>query len=394
MANSTGKRYYSVLVLILIAIAFALGYYTFAWRHKTDETKKQNVPTTDTLALQAVSAKGENVAFTREYIGYVVPIHEAQIQPFINGFINKIYVKGGQYVKQGDVLIILQQDQYLAELAAAEADILKAQAAFKNAEVYYNRIQKAGKSISPTELDNAEAQYLSAAAALEQAKANYALAQVNYGYTIIRSPIDGIAGDIALTPGNYVSPASGALLSIIQYNPIRVVFSITDKEYLQEIEKTHPFADDEIYLRLAGGKTFTNRGIFRYTDNAINRSTNSIAVYADFANIGKTLAPNAYVGVMVKKTFKNALRIPQDLVLLEETGSYTYIARNDVLMKIKVKILASENTDFIIANTFENNDFLITEPVKSSYLGQKIRIIQPGANQNAKESKAESRENV
>lgn len=368
MAKSVEKKSYFVLMLILLIIAFFLGYYTFAYWHTPKERDMiRDVPINQNLVLQTSPLNAGDISFTRRYIGYVSAIHEAEIQPFISGFIDKIFVRGGEFVHQGDLLIVLDQAQYKAQLDAARADILKAQAVYKNALTYYNRIEKAGtKAISQTEQDNAEAQLLTAQASLEQAKANYALAIVNFDYTIIRAPIDGIIGNITLTPGNYVSPASGALVSIMQYNPIRVVFSITDKEYLNELNKPKPFAGDTISLLLSDGSIFPNKGVFMFSDNAVNRQTNSVAVYADFKNIGKTLTPNAYVTVLIEKIYQNALSISKDYVNLEENGSFVYIIRNGRLLKTDVKILASDNSDFIIADTFAAGDLLVTQSVNVS----------------------------
>lgn len=368
MAQSVEKKSYFILMLILLVIAFALGYYTFAYWHTPKERAEIHaVPTTQTLALATLPLQGSDVHFTKRYIGYVSAIHEAKIQPFISGFIDKVYVRGGEFVRRGDLLIVLDQAQYRAQLDAAHADILKAQAAFENALTYFNRIKKAGsKAVSQTEQDNAEANLLTARAGLEQAKANNALAEVNFEYTLIRSPIDGIVGNVTLTPGNYVSPSSGTLISIMQYNPIRVVFSITDKEYFNELNKPEPFAGDSISLLLPDGSLYAQKGRFMFADNAVNRQTNSIAVYADFQNIGKTLAPNAYVTVLIEKLFKNAVQISKNYVDLEEDGSFVFIIRNGILLKVPVQILASDDTDFITANTFHAGDLLVVQTVNAS----------------------------
>lgn len=379
MEKKTGRKGYLFIVILLIVAAFAAGYFLFAYRYgKQQNQARQSVPASDTLALQAYPIKGSDIQFSKRYIGYVTPIHEAQVQPYISGFIEKISVKGGEYVRKGDLLMVLQQDEYKAELASAYANILKAEANFSNAQTYYERIKKAGiKAVSPTELDNAQAQFLAAQAEFEQAKANYALAKVNYDYTIIRSPIDGIVGNVFLTIGNYVSPVTGPLLSIMQYDPIRVVFSITDKEYLAEINKTKPFSDDEITLQLADGAVYNQKGQFQYTDNSLNKTTNSIGVYADFVNNGKTLVPNAYVTVWVKQMLPNALAVAKNLVLLEEDGSYVYIIRGGRIVKEKVKILASEDNKFIISDTFAQGDYLIEESVNENDLKKNVTVKTP-----------------
>lgn len=372
MEKSVEKKSYLILMILLTIIAFALGYYTFAYWHTPKEQKAlQNAPHSQTLVLNAIPLKSENVPFTKRYIGYVRAIHEAKIQPFINGFIEKIMVQGGDFVKKDDLLLVLDQAQYRAELAAAYANILKAQASFTNAKIYYNRLQKAGtKAISPTEQDNAKAQLLTARAELEQANANYALAEVNLGYTVIKAPISGLVGHIDLTTGNYVSPETEVLISIMQYDPIRVVFSITDKEYLEELNKPHPFAGDKISLLLPDGKIFPYNGTFQYADNAVNKQTNSIAVYVNFKNIEKTLTPNAYVTVLVEKIFKNAVIINKDNVYLEEDGNFVYLIKNGKLIKEKINILASTDNYFITSGNFANGDFLVTQNINPADINQ------------------------
>lgn len=371
MAKNLNKKILWGIGIALVIAAFAAGYYYASHSHGFQTPTLTT--TADTLTLPALPLHSQDVVFTKKYIGYVEPIYEAKIQPFINGFIDKVFVKGGQYVRKGDLLLLLEQDLYKAQLAAANADILKAKANLTNAQLYYDRLNKAGnKAVSPTDLDNAKAQLLTAKAQLEQAVANYQSAEVNYKYTIIRSPIDGIVGNISLTPGNYVSPASEPLLSIIQYNPLRVVFSITDKEYLNELKNGRPFAQDTISLQLPDGSVFPNYGIFKYADNAINKSTNSVAVYADFKNIGKTLVPNAYVSVLLKQTFKNTVLISKDLLSMERDGNYIFIIRNSKLLKEKVNVIASENTDFIVENSFQKGDFILTIKPQAEFFKKNI----------------------
>ncbi len=376
---------------ILVLTAFILGCFSFAaWQKHLKKSANTSLETSDTLALKALPIKAQDIPFTKRYVGYVVPIHEAEIKPFISGYIEQVMVKGGKYVRKGEVLVVLQQEQYRAELAAAAAEVLKAETALKNASIYYERIKKAGnKAVSPTELDNAQTQFLSAQADLEQAQANYALSKVNFDYTVIRAPIDGIVGEVSLTKGNYVSPASDVLFSIVQYSPIRVVFSITDKEYLQELDKTSPFADDEILLQLADGQIFAKHGVFRYTNNTIDKAANTIAVYADFANIGKTLTPNAYVTVLVRQIFKYSVQIPKNLVSLEENGNYIYLIRNGKISKETINILASENADFIVENTFQKGDFVLAETFNASYLNKTVTPVleKPASDSPNTESK-------
>ncbi len=365
------KKVYSGLMLLLILGAFLLGYFTFYFHHKSLKEKPVNaVPVSNSLVLNTLKLEPENVEFTNEYIGYITPIHEAYIQPYINGYIDKIFISGGQYVKKGEPLLVLEQNQYKASLDEAYAQILKTKAALNNAKIYFDRTQKAKSSVSQTEFDNAQAEFLSAKAAYQASVANFELAKINFNYTILTSPINGIAGDIALTKGNYISPSKGALFSIVQLSPIRVRFSVTDKEYLQKNAKNNMFENKEIMLKLSDGKIFSNKGVFKYTDNSIDKSSNSINIYADFENVGKTLLPNAYVTVLVKEIFDNALKISKEYVMLDTKGAYIYILRDGKIAKESLNVLADDDTFFIAQNTFLLSDLLITQTVNPQDIGK------------------------
>ncbi len=373
MQNPVGKKVYSKLLIILVILALLLVYALMtppaAESRETDSLPSYNV----------VLLKGQNVPLQTGYVGYVTPIHSVSVVPYINGYLDKIMVSGGEEVKAGQTLIIIQQDEYKAKLDAAKAQVLQAQADYNNASLYYQRVKKAGaQAISKTELDNAKAKFLSAQAALAQAKANRDLALVTYNYTIIKAPIDGIVGNVNLTKGDYVSPASTPLISIIQTNPIRVVFSITDKEYLNEVAKgqNSMFNGDKIKLRLSNGRIFEKEGRFQFTDNAIDRKTNSIAVFADFENHDRTLVANAYVDVLLEKVYPDGILVPQTLVSLAPDGNFIYTVQNSQLKRVPVEIINTIGGNYLLKNNFAPETYLVTDKVSRYKEGEKVKIVR------------------
>lgn len=368
------KRTYTDLLIILVILAAILAWFFWPSAHRkpaSEDSRPQE------LALNVMPLAPRDVSLTQSYIGYVTPIHSVDIVPYINGFLEDIMVDGGQRVERGDNLILIRQNEYKASLEAAEASVLQADATLNNAAVYYRRVKQAGtKVISKTELDNAKASYLSAKAALAQAKANRDLAKVNFDYTIIQAPIGGIVGNVDLTRGDYVSPSSGTLLKIIQFDPIRVVFSITDKDYLNEMAKQSGglFNGEAIKIRLSNGQIYNKTGKFRFLDNEINRSTNSIAVYADFENENHTLVANAYVDVLLEKNIKNGVPVRQNLVTMEDSGNYVYVVKDDRLERRKVDILGISGNDYILKNTFAAGEYLVLDKVGRIIPGQKLKL--------------------
>lgn len=357
---------------------FAVLLLMFFWCLAPKATLAASTQKQRELTLNVIPIEPQDITITSTYVGYVTPIKSVDLVPNVSGYIEDVFVQGGQDVKVGDNLVLIDQREYKAALNAAIAATTQAQANFNNAKVYYERIKKAGKkAISQTEFDNAKAEYLSALGNLEEAKANQAKAQVMYDYTVLQSSIDGVVGNVDLTKGNYVAPGSGALLSIIQYDPIRVVFSISDKEYLNEIAKQNGaplFAGEKIMLKLSNGNLYKPLGEFKFTDNSIDKTTGSVAVYADFANHNHELMANAYVDVLLEKNVKDAVLVRQNYVVLSPDGNYVYTIKNNQLLKTPVTILDEQNGNYVLANRFAKGEYLVTDKVGNVGKDTKVKI--------------------
>ena len=363
----------SVLFWVISVLLIVVGVYYIVNHNK----RTADIP--DVSKEFVVNAKKINAAnnlVKRSYMGYVTPIHETLITPYISGYLEEILVEGGAEVKADDILVIIRQGEYQASLEAAKATLLQAQADYNNASLYYKRIKSAQKAVSKTEFDNAKAKFLSAQAAVSKAKADYDLAKINYEYTLIKAPISGVVGNVALTKGNYVSPNGDALFSIVQYNPIRVVFSITDKEYLEILQKNPSdlLKNEKIQIRLANGKIYSQTGKFKYMDNNLNKSTNSVAVYVDFENKNHELLPNAYVTVELDKYINNSVIIRQNMVTMREDGSFLNIIRDNKILEIPVNILDIENNNYYISNNFQKGDLLVLDKIGNLSKDTKIKV--------------------
>ncbi len=331
------------------------------------KTADSAVPAAQEPVFNVLPLKPENITITSSYVGYVIPIKSVDLVPNVSGYIEDVWVEGGQEVRAGDNLLLIDQREYKAALNAAKAAVTKAQADFANAKAYYERIKKAGaKAISASEQDSAKAGYLSALAAVEQAKAEEAKAQVLYDYTVLQASIDGVVGNVSLTKGNYVAPAGSPLLSIVQYNPIRVVFALSDKEYLNAVSRQNGqplFAGELIRLKLADGSLYQKTGEFKYIDNAQEKGTGSVAVYADFANSERKLMPDAYVDVLVERMVIGGYALRQNYVSLSPEGAFVYVANNNRLRKVQLKIIGEENGFYVVNNQFAQDDYLVIDKV-------------------------------
>ena len=361
-----------ILLCVLLVIVFMLAETSLRSGGKTaDGAKTAELPA---LALDGVRPEPQKRVIERKYIGYVTPVHSVSVLPFISGFVGDVRVTGGQRVKKGDVLVVLQQQEYAARLSGAQAAVEQASAALENARSYYNRLTAAGaQAVSAADKDKARAAYLTAKAALSQAKADEALAKVNYDYTIIKATVTGVAGDVSLTKGAYVSPAGEPLFRIIQTSPIRVVFSVSDRDYLNMTD-SDGLSGMVVRLILPNGEAYKQTGALEFTDNAIDRQTNSMAMYALFENPENKLVTNAYVTVLAARTYDDTVAVPQKAVSFSDKGARVQIVNNGVLASKTVDILDQRDDVYIVKNVFAKDDFVLSSPIASLPSNRSVRL--------------------
>lgn len=379
----SGKH--SLIVIFLVLLVCGLGYEIFALKTEKKPQTAALAPQTTAIAIDVVPLTPRDVTLSKHYIGYVAPVHSVSVLPFIGGFIESVHVCNGQFVKAGQLLAILEQGEYKANLRLARAAVMQAAANYENADSYYTRIQSAGENaVAHADRDKARADFLSAKAALAQAEAQLAAAEVNYKYTIIRAPISGIIGTVEPTKGDYVSPAGQPLMTIMQVTPVKVVFSLTDKDYIQNVSAnglSDLLKGNKIRLQLPNGEFYPAEGVYRYAENALDKGTNSVAVYVDFDNKDNILLPNAYVTVYLEQEFKNVVALPQNQVTMTPDGDFITTANQHGLQQQKIDIVDTQGENYIVRNTFAPQTYLVKgrAPVLKANEPFKLNILSDNA---------------
>lgn len=355
--------------MIMLIAVLNIGYWMYHHRHSPITATKDDLP-----EITAVRPAGQTVTIINNYIGQVEAINQIEVVPYISGYILEIRAKGGQTVKKGDVLAVLRQDEYIAALSQASAEVSAAEADYANAKITYERMQNAGlKAVSPTDMDNAKAAYLAATADVEKAKAGEFSAQTDLDYTYLKAPFDGVLGNIAVSIGEYVSPQSQNLMELVQYNPIRVVFSVPDKEYLNHFQQAK--TDNlTVKIKLANGEIYEHNGQIKYAANAVNEKTDSVAVYVEFSNPDKKLMPNAYVELLLERTYQNVFLLDKSRIVMKPDGDFVYVVEDNIVRARKIHILGEYNNQYAVLNDFALNTYLITESIEPQMLEKTVKI--------------------
>ncbi len=267
---------------------------------------------------------------SRTYPGRVVPIAQVNVVPQVSGEILEVGFENGSRIKEGQLLYRLDSVKYEAAVKNAEAKVAECKANLSYAELSYTRHKKLleSRAVSLDAVDNALSQRDSSRAAYAAAQAELISARDDLKHCRITAPIAAKAGSTAFTKGNYVTTSSGTLVTLVQYRPIRVRFSISNREYLEMYGGTTPSLreDGVVQLMLADGREYTEPGEIEYTENASDERTDTMQVYACFQNEAFNLKPGGTVTVTLT-TKKGVLRpaIPPTAILQDVQGPYVWV---------------------------------------------------------------------
>ena len=323
-------------------------------------------------------ARLQDVTPAKKFIGHVEAINEVNIQPQVSGDLEKVLFNEGSFVKKGDILFVIEQQRYIATADLRKAELDKAKASFTQLEKEYKRQKSLNqqKFASESKLDEAYSNMLQAQAGIKQAEANYELAKIDLEHTEIRSPINGYIGKAMVTVGNFVSTSGGTLANIVQTDPVRIVFSMTDKEMLN-LKQDYRKRGGETYSKivLPNGKEIKKPILSRFADNSVNTATATMSVYSEFENGDGTLIPGSYVDIMIGSgSEKNAIVISQAALAQDEHGMYVMTVNNDNIVEQKRVTLGDlvENRQ-IITSGLNAGDRVIIQGLQKVADGKKVR---------------------
>lgn len=318
-------------LLLAIVVIAAAAYYgrSYLDARSTSAAPQATQPKPQAPAVVLQTLQLADLAAGHEYVGRVETIQSVQLKPQVTGQIAEVNFKEGSMVKAGQVLFTLDSRQYQATVDLRKADLARAEATYDQAVKYYERMKATDKrSVSASDMDTAQSNTLQGKAGVEQAKASLRLAQIDLEYTKITAPISGQIGKAQYTKGNYVTPAGGALATIVQVNPIRVAFALPDRDYLDTMEEFKA-SDKSVYnatIRLSNGEEYPLSGTRDFEENAMDEKTGTITVRLRFKNDKGFLVPGSMVRVATKPVKQHvSVVMPQAAIMTDNQGDYAYV---------------------------------------------------------------------
>jgi membrane fusion protein (multidrug efflux system) len=276
------------------------------------------------MKVNVVKVEPSNVPMTGEWVGTLDGYVNAQIQPQASGYLIRQDYREGSQVEEGQVLFEIDPRPFEAALEQAQGQLGQAQAQLALARINVKRDTPLAEAhaIARSQLDNEIQQEAQAKATVETAEAAVATANLNLGFTKVRSLITGVAGQATIQVGNLVNTQS-VLTSISQLNPIKVYFSISDSEYLALTRRADWSGSNllrgasklPLTLTLSDGEIYPYKGHVVFVDRQLNTQTGAIRIAAAFPNPANVLRPGQFGRVKAETgVLHNAVLVPQEAI--------------------------------------------------------------------------------
>ena len=319
----------------------------------------------------------EDITPYESVIGHVEAINSVALQPQVSGYLEEITFDEGSIVKEGDILFVIEKQRYQATADLRKAELDSARASLTRIEKDYHRQVSLNKQkyASEARLDEAYAGLLQAQAAVKQAEANYELAKIDLDHAEIKAPFSGRIGKAKVTEGNYVSPSTGILASVVQFNPIRINFALTDKQITDVIQTDRKDKHAHARIKLPNGKIIHMTSLREFMENSIDTNTATIAVYAEFENAKGILVPGSYVNVDLDSGMpQKALSVNQSAIGQDEHGNYVMTVNKDnIVEQRRVELGDAWGTRQVVKSGLKDGDRVIIQGLQKVADGKKVR---------------------
>ena len=314
------------------------------------------------------------------YPATIKGVQDVQISPKVQGFITQINVKEGQAVGAGQVLFVLDNATYQAQVRQSQAQVNTAQAACNTAKLSFENAKKLfeNKVIGDFELQSATNSYESAKAALSQAQAGLASAKEMLSFCYVKSPAAGVVGTLPLKKGTLVNTAS-VLTTVSNNSQMEVYFSLNEKDALlmaqaEGGQKAALGAMPNVKLQLADGSVYAHEGKVTKMSGVIDPATGSIQVIALFPNPERMLKSGGSGAIIIPKSNSDAIVIPQACVSEVQNKKFVYTLGKDNKVKYtEIKVdPQTDGNNYVVTDGLKTGDKFVTNGITKLSDGMEI----------------------
>nr|WP_246539042.1 efflux RND transporter periplasmic adaptor subunit [Litoribacter ruber] len=364
------------VMTLFVFVGLALGASSCNQGHsKNDE--KNKIPQIPVLELHP-----QSIEIPQTYICEIQAVQFVEVRAKVEGFVDKIYVDEGEFVKKGKPLFQLTSMEFNEMVNGANARLMQARAEAKAASLEVERLKVLVEKdiITASELELAKSKRAVAESAIAEAESTLNNAQTGLSYTTIRAPFDGIVDRIPFKIGSLVT-AGDLLTNITDISEVFAYYKINENEYLNYMRKKiqqegEDNVIEDLSLILSDGTTYAHKGQLETMEADFERGTGSIAFRVRFPNPNSLLKHGASGKIEMTNQLDDVYLIPQKSTFEIQDFSYVYVVNADNEVKVRSFKPIKRHDVFYAASGFEPGDKIVFEGIQQVKDGVKIQPQQ------------------
>lgn len=316
----------------------------------------------------------------KKYPGQIEGSVNVDIKAQVSGYLDKIYVKEGDYVQKGQTLFSIKADVYNEQVQNSQAALKTALAVEETARIELEKIKPlvSGQVVSDIQLKTAEASYTSAKAQVAQARAVLGSSQINVNFTLIKAPVSGYIGRIPNRVGNLITPSDATpLTTLSEIDQVFVYFSLSEADYISFAKDLKSGeGSDIVKLVIADGSIYEHEGKLEAASGNIDATTGSISFKAIFPNPDKILRSGGTAKVILSKTIQSAMLIPMASVkdIQDKLFVFALADSNKVAMK-PIEVKGNSGNNYILKSGLDNKEKIATNRIDALTEGVEVAPV-------------------
>ena len=370
-------------IIVTVAAIAVIGVVWFVLTREPAPKPEYPVVCVEPAAKQDVEIYGD-------YVGRIRAQQFVEVRARVEGFLEQMKFEEGTYVNRGQVLFVINQDQYRAKADKARAQLKKDEATARKAERDLERIRPLYEqnAASQLDLDNAIAAYETAVASVGMSQADLDQAEQELGYTIVTSPISGHISERHVDLGTLVGTGAQSLLAtIVKSDTVLVDFSMTALDYLRSKERNVNIGQQDttrswqptVTITLADNSVYPYKGLVDFAEPQVNPETGTFSVRAEMANPNHVLLPGQFTKVrLLLDVMENATVVPQKALIQEKGASYIYVMRRDSVVERRyIEVSAEFGNNMVVERGLVPGEMVVTEGINKLSPGIKVAVARP-----------------
>ncbi|PUB29584.1 membrane fusion protein (multidrug efflux system) [Elizabethkingia sp. YR214] len=339
----------------------------------------------------------QDVTIPREYAAAIEGVSTVEIRPQVSGYLSRIFVDEGDYVREGQALFKIEDRIFQEQLRSAQATLISANATLANANIELNRKRELAKNnmVSPIQVKEAETAYNSARGSVSQAQAAIESAKINLNFSTIKAPVSGYIGRFKYRIGSLLAPTNADPITILSdIHQVYAYFSLSENDFVnfqnryagnsieEKLKNTPP-----VNLIMSNGGQYETSGKINAVEGQFNKMTGAITLRAVFDNSKATLRSGNTGKVLLEQKYDNATLLPVGSTMMIQDKVYVFsLDKQNKAIQIPVEVAGKAGTNYIVTGGLKAGDRYIVTGFERLQPGTPV---VPQKEQNKEQKKAQ-----